>query len=269
MKSRPGWDTPCRGKEKIFKIRNKERSCAAACGVSRELGSVQPVTTSWHCAMNEEDPSVKVTPYRARSDPVNSYPTGSADSKFCLLENNKESRSEKWNGVGAFTRIQIGSFCRSSSRLKRHLRSSDRLASSIAAATTHRKTGLEYDDYKGVLAFCGNNQQVVAKQGYECISSAVNTVARHHCRRVYPDTGYAPSPVKRQRWQERRERALEPPPIIFILTLVTIEDNAKKRLAFSRSPWQGPRPRGWHESSSCSSTTDTGQERCRLSTSSG
>lgn len=93
-------------------------------------------------------------------------------------QNNKEWRSEKWNGVGAFTRIQIGSFCRSSSRLKQHLRSSDRLASSIAAATTHRKTGLEYDDYKGVLAFCGNNQQVVAKQGYECISSAVNTVAR-------------------------------------------------------------------------------------------
>nr|KAF7438944.1 hypothetical protein H0235_001335 [Vespula pensylvanica] len=227
--------------------------------------------------MSEEDASAKVTPYGARSDPVNSYPTGSADSKLSPgkklqrknNQNNKEWRSEKWNGVGAFTRIQIGSFCRSSSRLKQHLRSSDRLASSIAAATTHRKTGLEYDDYKGVLAFCGNNQQVVAKQGYECISSAVNTVARHHCRRVYPDTGYAPSSVKRQRWQERRERALEPPPIIFILTLVTIEDNAKKRLAFSRSPWQGPRPRGWHESSSCSSTTDTGQERCRLSTSSG
>ncbi|KAI4496389.1 hypothetical protein M0804_000199 [Polistes exclamans] len=92
-----------------------------------------------------------------------------------------------------------------------------------------------------------------------------------HCHRVYPDTGHAPSPVKRQLWQERREQVFdEPPPIIFILALATIENNnAKKRLAFSRSPWQGPRPPGWHESSSCSSTTDTGHERCRHSTSSG
>lgn len=46
---------------------------------------------------------------------------------------------------------------------------------SLAAA---EKTGPGTRVTRGFVAFCGNNQQVVAKQGYECISSAVNTVAR-------------------------------------------------------------------------------------------
>jgi hypothetical protein len=58
-------------------------------------------------------------------------------------------------------------FAGSLARSQRHLRPS--------LPHSRRKTGL---GYKGVVAFCGNNQQVVAKQGYECISSAVNTVAR-------------------------------------------------------------------------------------------
>lgn len=49
--------------------------------------------------------------------------------------------------------------------------------SSVSGVAGHRKTGLDTGT-RGFVAFCGNNQQVVAKQGYECISSAVNTVAR-------------------------------------------------------------------------------------------
>lgn len=54
----------------------------------------------------------------------------------------------------------------------------------VSLARGRRKTGPGYTAYKGVVAFCGNNQQVVAKQGYECIRSAVNTVARR-VRRLF------------------------------------------------------------------------------------
>lgn len=72
---------------------------------------------------------------------------------------------------GTFTRIQIDPFCW-------------RARASLAAPTAPRlphspaeKPARTHGATRGFVAFCGNNQQVVAKQGYECISSAVNTVA--------------------------------------------------------------------------------------------
>lgn len=92
---------------------------------------------------------------------------------------------------GAFTRIQIDPFLRGTyGRV------------SLATAEKPARTV-----YKGVVAFCGNNQQVVAKQGYECISSAVNTVARRVRRHSFsfgPSLKgrrfCAPSPTM---WEER------------------------------------------------------------------
>lgn len=70
---------------------------------------------------------------------------------------------------GTFTRIQIEPFC---------WRARASLAAPTAASPSQSAEKPAWTHgYKGVVAFCGNNQQVVAKQGYECISSAVNTVA--------------------------------------------------------------------------------------------
>lgn len=110
---------------------------------------------------------------------------------------------------GAFTRIQIDPFC-----------AAPTARVSLATAEKPARTA-----YKGVVAFCGNNQQVVAKQGYECISSAVNTVARRvrrhsfcfgpslkgrrFCARVRPCAKYGElaggrEPERRRTWVLRR-----------------------------------------------------------------
>lgn len=90
------------------------------------------------------------------------------DVTQCAEQWIERTKGEKAS-VEAFTRIQIDPFCRCCV--------ASGAAASVSGVAGHRKTGLDTGT-RGFVAFCGNNQQVVAKQGYECISSAVNTVAR-------------------------------------------------------------------------------------------
>lgn len=77
---------------------------------------------------------------------------------------------------GAFTRIQIDPFCRlARASIQRHLIYGAHTTTFLSPSRLPKNRPRFTHGYKGVVAFCGNNQQVVAKQGYECISTAVNT----------------------------------------------------------------------------------------------